>query len=124
MLRLLLITALIEIATGLVLIAIPADFARLLFEGELTGVGVPVGRMAGLGLLSLGIACWPGRDPAQGTGPALRAMLVYNPLATLFIASLAIRGDGNRLALSAVAALHGVLSLLLVRAGAARRAAR
>ena len=78
------ITALLEAATGLALIAMPALVAKLLLGGEITGVAIPVGRMAGFGLLSLGIACWPGRDAARSSHvAALRAMLIYNTLTAL-----------------------------------------
>jgi len=52
------LTAFIEAATGLGLIAVPAFVVQLLLGDELLGAGVPLGRVAGVALLSLGIACW------------------------------------------------------------------
>jgi hypothetical protein len=54
--RLLTLTALIEAAAGLALMAVPSVVARLLLGGEISGAGIPLGRVAGFGLLSLGIA--------------------------------------------------------------------
>ena len=60
-------TAIIEAATGLALMAVPSVVVRLLLGSEISGASVPLGRVAGLGLLSLGIACWPLRDPTGKT---------------------------------------------------------
>jgi hypothetical protein len=71
--RLLTLTAVIEAATGLTLMAVPSVVVRLLLGSEISGASIPLGRVAGFGLLSLGIACWPGRDPTGNTAPALRS---------------------------------------------------
>jgi hypothetical protein len=56
--RLLKLTAFVEAATGLGLIAVPDFVVQLLLGGELLGAGVSLGRVAGVALLSLGVACW------------------------------------------------------------------
>ena len=56
--RLLKLTAIIEAATGLGLVAVPALIVRLLLGGEISGASVPLGRIAGVALLALGVACW------------------------------------------------------------------
>ena len=64
--QLLTLTALIEATTGLALLAVPAVVVRLLLGGEISDAGISLGRVAGLALLSLGVAV--GRDaPTQGT---------------------------------------------------------
>ena len=113
--RLLALTAIIEAATGLALIAVPSVVVRLLLGGEISGASIPLGRVAGFGLLSLGMACWPGRDPTGNTAPALRAMLTYNPLATLYLLGLGIGGEWVGPLLWPAVMLHGILSLLLAR---------
>ncbi len=113
--RLLTLTAIIEAATGLALMAVPSVVVRLLLGGEISGASIPLGRVAGFGLLSLGMACWPGRDPAGKTAPALRAMLTYNSLTALYLLCLGIGGEGGGLLLWPTVALHGALSLLLAR---------
>jgi hypothetical protein len=76
---------------------------------------MPLGRVAGFGLFSLAIACWPGRDPAGNTAPALRAMLTYNSLAALYFLYLGIGGKWVGPLLWPAVVLHGILSLLLAR---------
>jgi hypothetical protein len=49
-----------EATTGLALLIAPSLVARLLFGGEPTGIGIPMTRVAGIALIALGGACWPG----------------------------------------------------------------
>jgi hypothetical protein len=113
--RLLALTVIIESTVGLALMAVPTVVVRLLLGGEISGASIPLGRVAGFGLLSLAIACWPGRGPAGNTTPALRAMLTYNSLATLYLLSLGIGSEWVGPLLWPAVALHGILSLLLTR---------
>jgi hypothetical protein len=76
------IAALAEGATGVALIVAPSLVARLLLGTEITGVAVAIGRVAGMGLLSLGLACWPGKEP---TLVALIGMTTYGLLVTLYL---------------------------------------
>jgi hypothetical protein len=68
--------------------------------------------VAGIGLFSLGLACWPGTESARS---ALRAMLTYNLLATLYLLYVGIRGEWVGLLLWPVVVVHGALTFLLVR---------
>jgi len=113
--RLLTFTAAIEGATGLALMAVPSVVVRLLLGGEISGASIPLGRVAGFGLLSLGMACWPGRDPTGNRAPALQPMLTYNSLATLYLLRLGIGGKWVGPLLWPAVALHGILLLLLAR---------
>ncbi|MGA9092324.1 MAG: hypothetical protein WB420_24830, partial [Bradyrhizobium sp.] len=74
----LILAAVAESATGLALLIGPALVGRLLLGEQLTGVAMPVARVAGIGLIGLGIACWP--------GPPHRGMLTYSALVTLYLA--------------------------------------
>src|SRR4030095_4190198 len=78
--RLLKLTALIEAATGLGLIAVPAVIVRLLLGGELIGAGIPLGRVAGVALLALGVACWFASHEVQNRAARglASAMMLYN----------------------------------------------
>jgi hypothetical protein len=49
--------AALEVATGVALIADPILVVRVLLGAGLSGGGIAVARVAGLGLLSLGLAC-------------------------------------------------------------------
>src|SRR5882762_8725248 len=98
--RLLKFTAIIEAATGLGLIAVPAIVVRLLLGAEISGASISLGRVAGAALLALGIACWLARDDSQSRAARglVVAMLMYNIVAT---AVLAFAGIGL--------GLHGVV---------------
>ena len=67
--RFLTLTATIEAATGLALIAVPGIVVRLLLGAEISGASMPLGRVAGAALLALGIACWLARDDTQSRTP-------------------------------------------------------
>ena len=66
----LIVAAVGEAATGLLLLLAPALVGQLLLGEGLTGVAMPVGRVAGVALIALGLACWP--------GPPLIGMLAYS----------------------------------------------
>jgi hypothetical protein len=74
------LTALIEVGTGVVLVATPSGVVELLLGTEISGAAFPLGRMAGVALLALGTACWLARE--DGASRAARgligAMLLYN----------------------------------------------
>jgi len=98
--RLLKLTAILEAATGLALIAVPAIVVRLLLGAEISGASIPLGRVAGAALLALGVACLLARDDTQSRAARglVVAMLMYNIVAT---AVLAFAGIGL--------GLHGVV---------------
>ena len=110
----LIFAAVAEVATGLALQIIPSLVGQLLLGEELTGVAIPVARVAGLGLIGLGIACWP--------GPPLVGMLSYSAAVTLYLAYLGFAGGLTGVFLWPVVALHAVLSILLGRAWLATEA--
>jgi len=110
---LVMLDAALEVATGVALIADPSFVVRVLLGTGLSGGGIAVGRVAGLGLLSLGLACRPGGDDA--TPQATRALFTYNLLATLYLGYLRIGGGFVSYLLWWVVALHALLTLLLAR---------
>ena len=106
--------AIVEVGTGLVLMIDPAIVVTLLLGAEVSGVGVLLGRCFGIALLALGLACWPGRQRAESGSPAFRAMLIYNALIALYLASLGRIGHLGGLLLWPAVALHAVVALFLV----------
>lgn len=80
----------------------------------MSGGGIPLGRVAGVALLGLGLACWPGRQAADGGSPAFRAMLIYNALVALYLGYLGTVGHLGGLLLWPAAVLHAVVALLLI----------
>ncbi|MGA3802120.1 hypothetical protein ACPCYX_30820 [Pseudomonas fluorescens] len=102
---LLVFAAIIEAATGVALLLVPSLVGQLLLGIELTGVIVP---LAGIALIALAIACWP--------GPAMLGMLIYNAAATLYLAYVGISGESSGALLWPVVVLHGIMTVLLIRA--------
>ena len=97
-----------EVSTGLALLIVPGLVGRLLLGEELTGIAIPVARVAGIALVGLGIACWPG-TPRAG-------MLIYSAGVTLYLAYLGFAGGSTGVLLWPVVVLHAILTALLVRA--------
>lgn len=106
--KLLIITGMAEMATGVALIIVPALVGHLLLGVELAGVAVVVARVAGIALLALGVGCWP--------GPAALGMLTYNALGTVYFAYLVFGGQWVGPLLWPAVGLHAILAILLGRA--------
>jgi hypothetical protein len=100
-------TAIAEAATGLTLLIVPSLVGQLLLGEPFTGVAAPVARVAGIAIIALAIACWP--------GPPLVGMLIYSALVTLFLAYLGFAGGLTGVLLWPVVALHLILTALLAR---------
>ena len=96
-----------EVATGLALLIIPSLVGRLLLGEELTGIAIPVARVAGIALIALGVTCWP--------GPPLVGMLIYGALVALYLAYLGLAGGLTGIFLWPAVALHAILSFFLGR---------
>ena len=106
--KVLTLAAVAEATTGLALLVVPALMGRLLLGAELTGVSIPVARVAGIALIALGIACLPGL--------ALTGMLTYSAMATAYLAYVGIGGGWTGPLLWPAVVVHAVLTLLLARA--------
>lgn len=106
--RVLVLAAVGEATTGLALLIVPALVGQLLLGEELTGVAIPVARVAGIALIGLGVACWPG-TPLVG-------MLTYSAAVMLYLAYLGFAGGLSGILLWPAVALHVILTALLTRA--------
>lgn len=104
-------SAAIEGATGVVLVLIPEIVSRVLLGIELNSAGVALARVAGLGFLSLAIACWTRGNSASLQ--AIQALFVYNLLASLYLGYLRVGGGFTGYLLWPACILHVVLALLL-----------
>lgn len=111
--KVLVLAAVSEAATGLTLVIAPSLVARLLLGEELNGIAIPVARVAGIALVSLGIACWPGM--------AMAGMLTYSAAVTVYLAYLGFTGGSSGLLLWPAVVLHLILTVLLARAAQAER---
>jgi hypothetical protein len=105
--RALTFAAVAEIATGAALLIAPSLVGWLLLGEELSGIAIPVARVAGIALVALGIACWP--------GPPLVGMLIYSTVVALYLAYLGLADGLTGTLLWPAVALHAILSVLLGR---------
>ena len=105
------VAAVSEAATGLALLAYPRIVVRLLLGAEIGGIGDVVSRFGGIGLIGLGVACWPSGSSRQ----PLDGMLTYGTLAALYLAYIGISQGAGVLLWPAVV-VHALLIILLFRA--------
>jgi hypothetical protein len=83
------VAAVLEASAGVALAAWPAAVVALVFGSPLsTDVGVAIGRIAGVALLSLGVACWLSRNDEHSRAATglIRALLLYNGAAVAVLA--------------------------------------
>jgi len=104
----LVVAAVSEAATGAALLIAPSLVGQWLLGTELTGVAVTVARVAGIALVALGLACWP--------GPALAGMLAYSACVALFLAYVGFLGESAGILLWPAVVVHVVLTAVLARA--------
>jgi hypothetical protein len=97
----------------LALLIVPSLVGQFLLGEELTGVAIPVARVAGIALVALGVACWPG-SPRVG-------MLIYSAAVALYLAYLGLAGGMNGILLWPAVVLHAILTALLARASVSGR---
>jgi hypothetical protein len=97
-----------EAGMGLALLIVPTLVGRLLLGEELTGVAIPIARVAGIALIALAVACWP--------GPPRVGMLIYSAAVMLYLAYIGLAGGFNGILLWPAVILHVILTALLTRA--------
>jgi hypothetical protein len=119
--RVLAFAAIVEVGTGLALLFAPRLFVTLLLGGDVPDGAMPVGLLAGIAILALGFACWPGVAPVASGTPAFRGILLYNVLVPLCLAWLYVVGHLGGLLLWPAVVLHVVVAGLLLKG---RRASR
>lgn len=97
-----------EAATGIGLLIVPSLVGKLLLGAELAGDAAVVARVAGIALIALAVACWPGTP--------LLGMLAYSAAVTAYLGFLGLSGTASGLLLWPAVLLHLFLSALLARA--------
>jgi len=103
----LIFVAVAEALTGLALLLVPSRVGQVLLGEQLTGVAIPVARVAGIAVIGLGFACWP--------GPPRVGMLIYSALVALYLAYLGAPGGYGGVLLWPAVILHLVFTTLLAR---------
>ena len=87
------VTAILESATGLGLLALPSRLAMLLLGSSLEApVAQTVARVAGVALIALGVACWLARHDSQSRAARglVGALVLYNTSVAIVLAGAAI----------------------------------
>ena len=111
--RVLVLAAVGEAATGMALLIVPSLVGHLLLGAELTGIAVIVARVAGIALVALSLACWPGTP--------LIGMLTYSAAVTLYLAYVGFAGGLSGILLWPAVVLHVILTALLARASTSEK---
>jgi len=94
-----------EAITGLAMLLAPSLIGQLLLGAELTGIAVTVARVAGIALIALAVACWPGTP--------LLGMLIYSAAITLYLGYVGSEGGLAGALLWPAVVLHLILTALL-----------
>lgn len=94
-------------ATGLALVVFPSVVGHLLLGEELSGIAISVARVAGIALIALAIACWP--------GPAIMGMMTYSTAIAVYLAYIGIVGGLTGALLWPAVVLHLALTVFLFR---------
>ena len=116
--RLLAVTALIEAATGLALLAVPSFVVRMLLGEALDGpISLTVARVGGVALLTLGVACWFARNDSQSRAAKglVSAMIIYNLGLALILGRAGFMLQTPGIALWPAVILHSVMAVWSVR---------
>jgi hypothetical protein len=100
--RLLILTAVIEVPTGMGLVAVPA-----------LGAGISLGRVAGVALFALGIACWLASFDTRSCAARgiVSAMVLYNLGVALILSAAGIQSQAIGIALWPAVILHAVMTV-------------
>ena len=111
--KLLTISAAAEMGAGVALLAAPAFVVKLLLGAEISGAAIPLGRVAGIALFALGLACWRARGDTQNRAARglVAAMLVYNFGATAVFLLAAFGAKEVGIALWPAVVLHAALGI-------------
>ena len=110
------LAAILEGATGLVLMIHRALVAQVLFGEGVGGAGQALSQVAGIVLLALGVACWPDREAGNASARSTGAMLTYSLLVTLYLVYLGVVALLAGILLWPAVVVHAVWILLVVAA--------
>ncbi len=108
------VTALVEVATGLCLLILPAVlFAVLLGLDPATADAIFIGRLAGAALLAIGVASWMARTDTRTPGQlgVLTGILIYNVAASMLLAFAGAVLKMTGILLWPAVAIHAILAV-------------
>jgi hypothetical protein len=104
--------AALELPTAAVLIIDPSLFCGLLFGAAMTPPGEALGRISGVALLALAVACWPSRTGGASM-PRVQALFLFSTLVAAYLFYLGIRANLVGMLLWPAAATHAAFAILL-----------
>lgn len=102
------LAAWVEILVGASFVLVPNGQSQLVFGAALEGAGIHFARLAGIGLIGLGIASLGGTRES-----AARALLIFNIAATILFAWIGVATTFRGVVLWPVVILHAVLAIVL-----------
>jgi hypothetical protein len=111
---LLTVTAVVEAATGLAILALPSLVSSLILGSPLdTAVSLVLARVAGMALLALGVTCWLARhdEAARAVRGLVGAMALYNLGVLVLLAHAALVWGTSGIALWPIVVGHAVMGL-------------
>ena len=106
----LLVAAWFEIIVGVSFVLALNAQSQLLFRETLEGPGAAFGRLSGLALIALGVACLPSRVEETRQ---VRVLLFYNIGASILFAWIGVTTTSWGVVLWPVVILHAVLAIVL-----------
>jgi len=111
--RILMLAAVLEIATGVGLVAVPMLVVQLLLGVYAPWTSIWIARLAGVMLASLAVACWPSAG-SEPYAPAWRGMLMYNALVSACFVYLVTVGKIGGVLIWPAAVAHALIAAALV----------
>lgn len=107
-----LLAALVEIIVGVSFVLATNGQSQLVFGATTEGTGSLFARLAGIGLIGLGLACLPS-NVAGTQRVAVRGLFIFNVAATIFFAWVGVATEFRGVVLWPVVILHAVLAIVL-----------
>lgn len=117
--RLLLVSAGIELGAGLALMCFPSAAVVLLLRSPIESpAAITLGRIGGVALLALGVACWLARNDAgsRAARGVIMAMIVYNLGAVVVLGVVGIQSRPVGVALWPAVVLHVIMTSWCLKA--------
>ena len=111
---LLLVTALVEVGAGIALLVAPSVTVELLLGGGLSSPqSLVLGRITGVALISLGVACWLARsgDRNGAKQRLIASMLIYNVGVPVLLIHAVVASTMYGIALWPACVLHLLLAI-------------
>lgn len=103
----------VEIVAGAAILTMLDAACRLLFASAPEGMIRPIGRLSGIALVALGIACLPAGSTGLH-GSAVQGLVVYNVGATIVLAWVGVAPTLRGMLLWPAVILHGVIAAALI----------